>query len=120
MAEHCDIRAVFDAKWTAEALFNLVDNAIKYTPAGGSVRLTATTYPLFCRVDVADTGIGMAEGETAKIFARFYRAPQVADTEGVGLGLYLAREIVAAEDGYIKVRSTPQKGSVFSVFLPMA
>ena len=110
--------AVFDTKWTAEALANLVDNAVKYTPAGGKILLTATAYEQFCRIDVADTGIGIAEAEQAKIFTRFYRSPSVSDAEGVGIGLYLTRQILTDEGGYIKVSSAPGQGSTFSMFLP--
>ena len=110
--------SAFDPKWTAEALYNLADNAVKYTPAGGSVRLSVAAYELFCRVDVTDTGIGIPEEEQSRVFARFYRSPAVADTEGVGIGLFLARQIVTAEGGYIKLRAQPGRGSTFSLFLP--
>ncbi|MEG1062068.1 MAG: HAMP domain-containing sensor histidine kinase, partial [Oscillospiraceae bacterium] len=110
--------ACFDAKWTGEALQNIVDNAIKYTPSGGEISMSVTAYSLFCRIDVADTGIGISEDETAKIFTRFYRSPTVQCEEGVGIGLYLAREIISGEGGYIKVASKRGSGSVFSVFLP--
>ena len=110
--------ACFDPKWTQEALGNLIDNAIKYTPAGGSVTVSVTPYELFCRIDVTDTGPGIPEDEQARIFERFYRSPAVRDAQGVGLGLYLAREIAAANGGYIKVSSRPGKGSTFSLFLP--
>ena len=111
-------RARFDPKWTAEALGNLLDNAVKYTPPGGAVTLRAQPYELFTRIDVADTGMGIPEGEQAKIFGRFYRSPAVADERGVGIGLYLARQIAAGQGGYIKVVSAPGKGSTFSLFLP--
>lgn len=111
-------RACYDAKWTGEALYNLVDNAIKYTPAGGKVTLRAAAFELFCRIDVEDTGIGLAEEEQSQVFQRFYRSPAVADAPGVGLGLPLAREIIAGQGGYIKVRSTVGEGSTFSIFLP--
>ncbi len=110
--------AVFDAKWTAEAIGNLIDNAIKYTPAGGEVSLHVSEYDMFCRIDVADTGIGIPEEEHSKIFQRFYRSPSSAEEEGVGLGLYLAREILSGQGGYIKLESQSGKGSTFSVFLP--
>lgn len=112
------LTACFDLKWTLEALSNVVDNAIKYTPEGGSVEVSVKDYEMFVRVDVKDTGIGMEEAETAKIFARFYRSPAVSGESGVGIGLYLAREILSREGGYIKVTSRPGKGSLFSVFLP--
>lgn len=112
-----ELFSVFDAKWTAEALCNILDNAVKYTTHGG-ITVSATAYEMFIRIDIADTGIGIAEEEYAKIFSRFYRAESAGDSEGVGIGLYLAREIISNEDGYIKVSSCPGKGSVFSVFLP--
>ena len=113
-----DCSAVFDFKWTLEAISNIVDNAVKYTPPGGAITISAREYEMFARIDIADTGIGMSEEETAKIFTRFYRSPEVRDERGVGIGLYLAREIVAKEGGYIKVTSSKGTGSVFSVFLP--
>lgn len=112
-----DASACFDCKWTGEALGNLLDNAIKYTPAGGSVTVSVVPYELFCRIDVTDTGIGLTEDESARVFERFYRAPAAHDAPGVGLGLYLAREIAAANGGYIKVSSRPGAGSTFSLFL---
>lgn len=110
--------ACFDHKWTLEALGNLLDNAVKYTPAGGSVTVSVVPYELFCRIDVTDTGIGLTEEESSRVFARFYRAPAAQEAPGVGLGLYLAREIAAANGGYIKVASHPGAGSTFSLFLP--
>ena len=109
--------ACCDPKWTTEALGNLVDNAIKYTPSG-SVTISAAEYELFTRIDVTDTGIGIEESEQPKIFSRFYRSEAVRENEGVGIGLYLAREIISGEGGYIKLTSEPGKGSTFSVFLP--
>lgn len=119
LCEPCEIVAIFDIKWTAEALFNIVDNAIKYTEQGGNVMISMIAYQMFCRIDVTDTGIGISEEEIAKIFTRFYRSSNVTDIEGVGIGLYVAREIISAQGGYIKVSSKGQKGSTFSVFLPM-
>ena len=103
-----------------EALYNLVDNAVKYTPAGGAVTLRAVGYELFCRVDVTDTGPGIPESEQARIFQRFYRSPSASEAEGVGIGLYLARQIAAGQGGYLKVSSRPGEGSTFSLFLPRA
>ena len=111
------ICAVCDAKWTAEALCNITDNAIKYTAQGG-ITISITAYEMFARIDITDTGIGISEEEYAKIFSRFYRAQNAQDKEGVGIGLYLAREIVNGEGGYIKVSSSLGNGTTFSVFLP--
>lgn len=111
-----DYYAVFDEKWTEEAVVNIVDNAIKYTHEG-SVILRICPFELFCCIQVSDTGMGIPEEEYTKIFARFYRGA-ASGTEGVGIGLYLAREILAGEGGYIKVSSHLGEGSVFSVYLP--
>ena len=112
-----DIDALFDFKWTLEALSNIVDNAIKYTPEGGRVAIRAEKYSFFARIDIEDTGPGIEESEIPLIFTRFYRSLSAADQPGVGIGLYLAREIIQAQKGYIKVTSEKGKGSVFSVFL---
>ena len=74
---------------------------------------------MFVCIDVTDTGIGILESEIPKLFVRFYRSPGVNQVQGVGIGLYLAREIVVRQGGYIRVDSTPQKGSTFHVFLKM-
>ena len=110
--------AVFDAKWTNEAVCNLIDNAIKYTSEGGQVSICVIPYELFCRIDVCDTGVGITEAEQAKIFARFYRGSQQYEQEGVGIGLYLTRQIMEGQGGYVKVSSKLGEGSVFSLFLP--
>jgi len=117
--EDTGVNAYFDLKWTTEAMYNIVDNAVKYTRSGGSVRIKVIPYEMFCRIDITDNGIGIAEHEQSKIFTRFYRSPAVSNQEGVGIGLFLAREILDAEGGYIKVSSSPGSGSTFSVFLPM-
>lgn len=117
VVEPTSLLAVFDLKWTLEALYNIVDNAIKYTEHGG-ITVSATEYEMFVRIDVSDTGMGISEKEQAQIFSRFYRSERVNQKEGVGIGLYLAREIISGEGGYLKVSSKENEGSVFSVFLP--
>ena len=117
-AEPSPAQAVLDPKWTAEAVGNLLDNAVKYTPPGGTVSVRVTAYELFCRIDVTDTGPGIPEEEQPRIFGRFYRAPNAREAEGVGIGLYLTRQIAAAQGGYLKLQSTPGAGSTFSLFLP--
>ena len=99
---------------------NLLDNAVKYTPPGGRVTVAVAPYEMFCRIIVSDTGPGIPEEEQAKIFQRFYRASNVHDQEGVGVGLYLAREIVRGQGGYLKVDSPEEGGTAFSLFLPGA
>lgn len=106
-----------DPKWTSEAFANILDNAVKYTPAGGAVQIRVRPWHFYTRIDITDTGIGIAEEHYSDVFRRFYRAEESASEEGVGLGLYLARGIITRQHGYISVRSTPGKGSVFSVYL---
>lgn len=108
-----------DPKWTEEALCNILDNAVKYTPEGGSIRLEMTEYEMFCRIDVADTGVGVTEEELPKIFSRFYRGKNTAGYPGLGIGLYLTRRILSEEGGYIRAARS-KSGSVFSVFVPKA
>ena len=91
---------------------------MKYTPAGGRVTLSAVPYELFCRVDVDDTGPGIPEEEHARIFQRFFRGEAAWETEGVGVGLYLVRQIAGGQGGYVKVFSRPGEGAKFSLFLP--
>ena len=110
--------AVFDLKWTEEAVCNLLDNAVKYTPPGGTVTVEVKNYELFSAIRVTDTGPGISEEEQAKIFGRFYRAPGAWQAEGVGIGLYLTRQIAEKQGGYVKVESALGKGSVFSLFFP--
>ena len=107
-----------DSRWTAEALFNLLDNAVKYTASGGSIAVSVEQWEMYVKADIADTGKGISESSQAAIFRRFYREEEVHDQPGVGIGLYLAREIVTRQGGYIKVTSEVGKGSTFSVFLP--
>ncbi len=114
----CDqtFEAVLDFNWTAEAISNVIDNAVKYTPQGGFVCLQITEYPSFLRLDISDSGVGIPEEEQAKIFGRFYRGKQSVGTDGVGIGLYLTREIINKQNGYMKV-SSDENGSTFSMFL---
>ena len=113
-----DLRVSHDSKWTAEALFNLLDNAVKYTPAGGKISVSVEQWEMYVKLDVTDTGRGIPESRQAAIFRRFYREEEVHDQPGVGIGLYLAREIISRQGGYIKVTSEVGRGSTFSVFLP--
>ena len=117
-AEPFDGSAAFDPRWTGEALGNVVNNAVKYTPPGGRVSVSAQLLDSFCRIDVADTGPGVPESEQAAVFNRFYRGGATRAAEGLGLGLYLAREILARQGGYIRLSSRPGEGCVFSLYLP--
>ena len=109
--------ADYDMKWTKEALGNVVDNAVKYSRPGGRVQISVKEYGWYTAISVKDHGIGVREEDTAKIFGRFYRAGEVQQEEGVGIGLYLTREILRKENGYIKVKSKPGEGAEFVLFL---
>ena len=111
-------QAAFDPRWTGEALCNVVDNAVKYTPAGGRVTISAQLLDSFCRVDVADTGPGIPEEEQGAVFDRFYRGAGTRAADGLGLGLYLAREILSKQGGYIKVASRRGRGVSFPCISP--
>lgn len=113
-----DLCVSHDSKWTEEALFNLLDNAVKYTPAGGSIEVFVAQWEMYVEVKVTDTGKGISESNQAAIFKRFYREEEVHNQPGVGIGLYLAREIVTQQGGYITAESEVGKGSAFSIFLP--
>ena len=114
-----DIYLKHDRNWTAEAIFNILDNAVKYTQSGGLVIVKIKNYELFARVEIIDNGVGLDEAEINKIFKRFYRGENAHDQEGVGIGLYLSREIIQKQGGYIKVYSKKAEGSIFSLFLPL-
>lgn len=118
--EEISAQAVFDLKWTKEALFNIVDNAIKYSPCDSSITIQVLIYEMFLNIQIKDQGIGIEEEEIPKIFGRFYRGKNVRTDEGVGIGLYLARQIIESQSGYIKVISAPGSGSKFQIFLPKA
>lgn len=106
-----------DSKWTSEALFNILENAVKYTQGGGNINIEVDKLETFTKIEITDNGIGIDEKEINNIFKRFYRSAEVSTEEGVGLGLYLAREIVANQGGYIKVTSKKGIGSKFSIYL---
>src|SRR5699024_11603998 len=93
-------------------------NSATYTQTGGRDTLSAALTESVCRVDVADTGPGIPESEQGAVFNRFARGSAARGVEGLGIGLYLARQIAAGQGGYIKVRSAPGQGSVFSLYLP--
>ncbi|MGC8874791.1 MAG: ATP-binding protein [Chloroflexia bacterium] len=103
-----------------QVVSNLLDNAIKYTPAGGSVTVRLARQDRELMVTVADTGIGISPQDQEQLFQKFYcvRSPQTADVPGTGLGLAIARSIVEQHGGRIWVRSTPGQGSVFGFALP--
>lgn len=113
-----ELRACFDIKWTIEALVNVLENSIKYTNNGGGISIDVISYELFKRIDIKDNGIGIDENEINNIFKRFYRCKNAKTYDGVGIGLYLSREIISMQGGYIKVSSEINKGTTISIYLP--
>lgn len=108
----------YDEKWTIEAIYNVVDNAVKYTPKGGKININVERLEMFTKIYVQDTGIGIAAEHMNDIFKRFFRESKVHREEGVGIGLYLTREIFMQQGGYVKATSKEGEGSVFSLYLP--
>lgn len=113
-----NVKAVFDMKWTSEALCNVLDNAIKYSNKNSIINVSVKDYEMFADIIVEDNGIGISENEIEKIFGRFYRGTNVLEDEGIGIGLYLAREIIEKQNGYIYVESIINRGSVFKICMP--
>ena len=111
-------KAVFDSKWTQEAIFNILDNAVKYSPESSRITVTVKAFEMFACIAVSDSGIGISEEELPRIFGRFYRGQNVREQNGVGIGLYLSRQIIEGQGGYITAESEIGKGSVFQIFLP--
>lgn len=115
--EFQDYKVYHNPKWTAEALANILENAVKYSPECSSIRITLTQLDLYTQIMISDEGIGIASDEYNDIFKRFYRGKEVEQQEGSGLGLYLAQLIARHERGYITVSSKLGQGSSFSLFL---
>lgn len=114
-----NIELVHDSKWTQESIFNILDNAVKYSPNNTKINVSIVKYELFCRIDIKDEGEGISESDINKIFTRFYRGENTKNIEGVGIGLSLARKIISEQGGYIKVKSALGQGSIFSIFLSL-
>ena len=115
--EFQDFNLFHNPKWTAEAMANILENAVKYSPKGGRIRIALSKMDLYTRITVSDEGVGIPEKEYSLIFQRFYRGKDVEQQEGNGLGLYLAQLILQQEKGYITVSSRPGEGSSFHIFL---
>lgn len=120
MAELADTRLKGDELKLRRMLWNIVDNGIKYTSAGGNVEISSALDDGYVRINVKDTGSGIAEGDIKYIFDRFYRADRARKREsGTGLGLSISKWIAEAHKGAIEVESRPSFGSLFSIKLPV-
>jgi signal transduction histidine kinase len=112
------VSAVFDRERLRQAISILLDNAVKYSPEGGRVTIRIAEEDGSVGVEVADTGIGIPEDQIPHVFERFYRAEEARSTEGLGLGLSIARQIAEDHRGSIEVRSKPGEGSTFTILIP--
>ena len=112
-----ELTAKFDLRWTAEAVGNILDNAVKYSPDRSEIIISACAYDMFVRIDIADNGCGIAEDELCNIWKRFYRGKNAENEKGVGIGLYLTANILNTEGGRVSAKSD-ENGSTFTVFLP--
>ena len=108
----------FDMKWTLEAVRNILENALKYSPEGSEVEIEIAPNEAFTCISIQDEGIGIREEEQGLVFERFYRSRDVKKEPGMGIGLYLAREIISRQGGYIEARSEYAKGTCFCIYLP--
>lgn len=113
-----EINIPHDRKWTEEAIFNVLENAVKYTPCNGKIEITVQQQEIFTKISIKDNGKGIKMNRQAEIFKRFYREPEVHEIEGIGVGLYLTRKILELQKGYIQVRSKEKNGADFLIFLP--
>jgi two-component system phosphate regulon sensor histidine kinase PhoR len=118
IAEHLPPVEV-DSSRVEQVLLNLVHNAIKFTPPGGSIDVQVSRDGDHLLVEVRDTGIGIAEAEQTRLFERFYKSDKARRSEGTGLGLAIAKHIIQAHGGEISVRSEPGKGATFWFTLPL-
>lgn len=116
--EERDIDLLHDKKWLSEAVGNLLDNAVKYGEQGQQIVLRVKPYGMFVEIQVVDENVPIDSEEQNKIFQRFYRGKKTRDKEGIGIGLYLAKEIVEKQGGYMRLL-VKETGNCFSIVLPM-
>lgn len=114
-----NLKAVFDLRWTAEALGNILDNGVKYAPSGSKITISACAYDTCVRLDIVDEGPGIPEEELSEIWKRFYRGKKNGAVSGVGIGLTLCRMILQAQHGRVLCSSKEGEGACFSIFLPV-
>ena len=117
LSKNTHISALYDEKWTQEAIFNVLENCIKYSNKNTTITIQMSKNTFFSKIIITDQGIGIKKENYNNIFQRFYRAQEVQNEDGIGIGLYLTREILSREEGYITVQSEYGKGSTFTIYL---
>ena len=117
-----DIETLHDHKWTVEALVNILENAVKYSPQMTSVNICVNCLVNHVLIQIEDEGIGIPEGEVHEIFKRFYRGSNAKDIvkDGAGVGLYLARSIIEQQGGCIVAKRKNGSGTIFQIMLPLS
>lgn len=120
LADFEPVRLCHDVRWTAEAVSNVLDNGVKYSPAGTKVQIRVNALVSYVVIEVEDEGIGIPKSEYADIFKRFYRGKKdaVEKEEGAGVGLYLVRKILEEQGGSVRALSAPGGGSIIQMMLP--
>lgn len=116
-APYEDCLLYHNRKWTVEVFVNILENAVKYTEEGGTIRIEVCPYEMYTQISFIDNGCGIHKEELTQIFQRFYRGRETGHIEGSGIGLYLSNLILEKEKGYMTVKSVYGEGSCFSVFL---
>lgn len=115
MPEHVD--CLHDANWLGEAIYNVLDNAVKYSNEKGTVQINVSENEMFLHICIRDFGLGIEQNEENKIFQRFYRGVRVTTQEGLGIGLYLSREIANLHGGFLRVKRM-QSGLLMEIRIP--
>lgn len=115
--EVTEVLCYADKKWTTEAIGNVLDNAVKYSPEDSQVKVNVLPYESFICIQIVDQGIGIREEEQGMVFERFYRSKDVSSEPGFGIGLYLVREVLTKQGGYVKITSEIGKGTTVQLYL---
>ena len=117
--EDADKKVIHDRNWLCEAIYNLLDNSIKYSPVSTDIVVTLISNEMFSEIRIEDSGTGIEKGEENKIFQLYYRGKNISNEEGYGMGLFITREIVQKHDGFMKVKRK-DSGLIMSIILPKA
>lgn len=116
--EFDNYQARFDLKWSVEAVQNVLGNSIKYSREGSQIDISVDAFQYYIKITVKDYGLGICADEIPLIYSRFYRGKNVKNEEGIGIGLYLAREIITAQGGYIVISKKENIGAKVMIYLP--
>ncbi len=111
-----EVELLCDEKWSIEALVNVLDNAVKYSGEGRKIRVSSQRMEIYTKIEVEDEGAGIAPEHINDVCKRFYREERVRNTEGLGIGLYLTREILEKQRGYLKIQSHPGVGTRVALY----